>query len=80
MARYYSDENIKRLEDERGTLRQRCLQVQVSLIQHQFRNEQAGDFAKYGFGRRLFTVVRCIENTFSSISPEYDEVPTLDQT
>jgi hypothetical protein len=80
MVRYYSDEDIKILEDERAQLRSRCMQLQEHIMQHQFRNRRAEDFAKYGFLRRLSTLVRCIENAFFAIPPEFDEVPTLDQT
>jgi hypothetical protein len=80
MARYYSDENINVLEDERAHLRWRSLQLQQRFMQHQFRNGQAKEFATHGFSRRLSTLVRCIENTFFAVPPEFDEVPTLDQT
>jgi hypothetical protein len=80
MARYYSDEEIKILEDERTHLRQRLMQLQKCFMGHQLRNRQADDFAKYGFGRRLLTIVRCIENTFAAIPPEFDGVPTLYDT
>ena len=80
MARYYSDENLKLLEDERAHLRWRCQELQGRFMQHQFRNEQAKGFATHGFSRRLSTLVRCIENTFFAIPPELDEVPTLEQT
>jgi hypothetical protein len=80
MARYYSDKEIKLLEDERAHLRERRIQLQERFTRHQFRNTQADDFAKYGFGRRLLTLVRCIENTFAVIPPELEGVPTLYET
>ncbi|WOJ88779.1 hypothetical protein RZS28_13285 [Methylocapsa polymorpha] len=80
MARYYSDENIKILEDECAHLRWRSLQLQQRCMGHQFRNEQAKEFALHGFLRRLGTLVRCIENTFCAIPPELDGVPTSNQT
>lgn len=80
MAKYYSDENIKILEDERAHLRWRSLQLQQRYMAYQFRNEQAKEFALHGFSRRLGTLVRCIENTFCAIPPELDGVPTSHQT
>lgn len=80
MASYYSAENVKILEDERAQLRWRGFQLQQRFIGHRFRNEQAKEFALQGFSRRLFTLVRCIENTFYAIPPDFDGVPTLDQT
>jgi hypothetical protein len=60
-------------------LRWRCLQLQQRFLQHQFGNERAKEFAFYGFSRRLFTLVRCIENTFCAIPPDLNEIPKLDQ-
>ena len=80
MTRYYSDANIKIFEDDRAHLRWRCLQLQQRFMQHQFGNERAKEFAFHGFSRRLYTLVRCIENTFCAIPPDLDEVPTQDQT
>jgi hypothetical protein len=80
LARYYSDENIKILEDDRAHLRWRCLQLRQRFMGHQFRNEQATEFALQGFSRRLSTLVRCIENTLCTIPPDLDGIPTLDQT
>lgn len=45
MARYYSNENIKILEDDRAHLRWRSLQLQQRFTEHQFGNEQAKEFA-----------------------------------
>jgi hypothetical protein len=80
MARYYSDENIEILENERIHLRSRSLQLQQRFLEHQFRSEQAKEFALHGFSRRLSTLVRCIENTFSAVPTDLDRVPALDQT
>jgi hypothetical protein len=80
MARYYSDENIKILMDDHACLRWRSFQLQQRYMEYNFRNEQAKEFARHGFSRRLGTLVRCIDNTFCAIPPELDGVPTSHQT
>jgi hypothetical protein len=80
MAKYYSDENIRRLADERANLRWRGLQLQQRCLEYHFKNETAKEFAIQGFARRFSTLIKCIENTFCTIPPDLDGVPGLDQT
>ena len=80
MATWYSDEDTRKLGDERVSLLRRRLLIQERFLQHHFKSEEAKNFGVYGFSRRLSTLVRCIENTFSVIPPEFYGVPTLEQT
>jgi hypothetical protein len=80
MARYYTDEAIKKLEDAYADLQGRCIHLQQRCMEYKFGNEQAKEFALHGFSRRLSSLVRCIANTFRAIPPELDGVPTSDAT
>jgi hypothetical protein len=40
-----------------------------------YKSEQAAEYARHGYMRRLGTLKRCIENVFNLISPETEDVP-----
>jgi hypothetical protein len=42
---------------------------------HRFKKENAWEYANQGFMRRVGTLRRCIENVFSLIPPETEEIP-----
>ena len=80
MTRYYTDEGIEKLGDAYAGLQGRCMHLQERCMGYGFGNEQAKEFAVHGFSRRLNGLVRCIQNTFCAIPPEFEGVPTSDAT
>jgi hypothetical protein len=38
-------------------------------------HEQGAEYARHGYMRRLGTIKRCIENVFTLIPPQADEIP-----
>jgi hypothetical protein len=80
MTKYYTDEALEKLEGASADLQGRWMRLVQRCIDHQFRNAEAREFALHGFGRRMGSLVRCIDNTFSAIPPELDRVPSSDET
>jgi len=78
MTRYYTDEGLEKLGEAYFGLRGRCMHLQQRCMEFGFENAQAKEYAEHGFSRRLSGLVRCIENAFSVIPPEFEGVPASD--
>jgi hypothetical protein len=51
-------------------------ELQKRYIGRNYRNKDAREFAIHGFGRRLGTLVRCIDRVFEILPPDREDVPS----
>jgi hypothetical protein len=80
MARmYYSEKAVLDLRKKYSTVDARFNELMQRFISRDYRDERAREFATHGFPRRLKTMVRCIQNVFSIISPDRSDIPTRDE-
>lgn len=75
---YFSDETIKDLHTECDEVRAKYADLMPKFTFRKYTNEQAREYATHGFSRRLRTAVRCIENIFSALPPEREDIPNAD--
>jgi hypothetical protein len=80
MSCYYGKKALDVLEDEFATLEARRIQIVENLLNYQFANARAKEYAREGVGRRISTVARCIHNVFVLMPPNLETIPTIDET
>ena len=77
--RYYSDKDIAQINEIYAELIICRLNIQERCLAHRFGDDRAREFAIHGFGRRLSTLVRCIQKTFELVPPESDKLPASNE-
>jgi hypothetical protein len=80
MSCYYRKRALHILEDELATLEARRIRIVENLLNYQFVNARAEEYARQGVGRRISTVARCIHNVFVLLPPGLETIPTMDET
>jgi hypothetical protein len=80
MSSYYQKKALRILEDEFVTLDARRRKIVGNLLNYQFENARAEEYARHGVGRRISTVARCIHNVFELLPPSLETIPTMDET
>ena len=78
MSCYYEEKSLHILEDEFATLETRRQRIVENLLNYQFANARAEEYARHGVGRRISTVARCIHNVFGLLPPNLETIPTMD--
>jgi hypothetical protein len=58
-------EEIEKLTEKKNKLEARWTEIQTAYLKWKLSNERAKEYLKHGFLRRLGTVVRCVQNTFT---------------
>ena len=72
---FYTQENLARLWNSYGTVREKYDNLRTRYLVMSFENEQAHEFAAHGFCRRLKTLVHCIDRVFETLPPNLDRHP-----
>jgi hypothetical protein len=75
VKRYYSDEFLAQLQTKYATVSNKTDELLIAFMRQQFKNEQAREYARHGFQRRLGTLRHCIQGVFRVIPPETAKVP-----
>ncbi|HJU03839.1 MAG TPA: hypothetical protein VJ692_01715 [Nitrospiraceae bacterium] len=76
---YYHDDAIAKLAEGYRTLDAKLKNLMEAYVLRELKHPGAREYATQGFPRRLKTLMRCIENVFSKIPPERDEIPSRDE-
>jgi hypothetical protein len=58
-------EEIEKLTERKNKLESRWAEVQTTYLQWKLSNKDAKEYLEHGFLRRLGTIVRCVQNTFT---------------
>ena len=64
MKRYFTTKQLAEIRAKFKTIEGRKDRLVLKYFGYTFKNEQAREYALHGFGRRVATLARCIENTF----------------
>jgi len=73
---YFRPEDLVNLQEKLGTVERKYNRLLLAVSHnHRFEKENAWEYANQGFMRRVGTLRRCIENVFTLIPPETEEIP-----
>lgn len=73
---YFKPEDLTKFQENLDTIESRYSRLLFAFSHnHRFKKEKAWEYANQGFMRRFGTLRRCIENAFSLIPPEIEEIP-----
>jgi len=73
--RYYTKKHLEKIRQERGKIQGKSNALMMQFVSFRFANEQAGEYARHGFARRIQVLARCIKNLFKSIPAGAVKVP-----
>jgi hypothetical protein len=76
---YYSEEHIALLHETFRVLPEKSRKLAEGFLVRRYGNTQAKEYALHGFVRRLYTLGRCVENTFRILPPDLVDRPTREQ-
>jgi hypothetical protein len=77
--RFYTQEQLLDIQSKYSTIGGKADDLLLRFVEHRFSNEQAREYARQGFARRVQTIGRCIENAFNIIPPGTSEVPSKEK-
>lgn len=75
---YFDKANLRRLEDGFATVPNRAQALTVAFLARHYNSSLAREYAQHGVCRRLSTLARCIDQVYTLLPPEHDEVPPRD--
>ncbi len=76
---YYSEEAAQKLNEDLLSIRAKYRDLLEKFVRHKFECSKAEEYATHGFGRRLRVMVRCIENVFEQLPPDFSGIPDEDE-
>ena len=75
MSRYFSDEQIFKLEDELLSLPRKTQSLIEAFLLHNFLTNEGQEYAHHGIARRLGTLEYAIQRVFECLPPTLDDLP-----
>lgn len=72
---YFDENNLRRLADGLAGVAPKTNRVVEAFLGRRYASDLAKEYAHHGVIRRLTTLARCIEQIFTLLPPELDEVP-----
>jgi hypothetical protein len=72
---YLNKKQIAEIREKFSAIDGMTDQLVLRYVAHPFKNEQAREYARHGFARRLGTLRRCIQNVFRIVPPGTTRVP-----
>jgi hypothetical protein len=72
---YLKPEQLEKIEETFGEILPKYNRLLLTFSNCRFKSDQAGEYARHGYMRRLGTLRRCIENVFALVPPEMDQIP-----
>jgi hypothetical protein len=79
MASYFSAENLAKLHQGRDDVHRRFAELRERYLSRKYKRERAREYAIHGFGRRLGTLVRAVDQVYGILPPERDDIPHRDE-
>jgi hypothetical protein len=73
----YSREAVAQLIAELATITPERARLIDAIVARNYSSQQAADHARHGLARRLGTLARCVENSFSILPPDFVGLPDL---
>ena len=78
MAPYFSAENVAKLIQGREEVHKQFVELRWRYISRKYKSERAREYATHGFGRRLGTLVRAIDQVYEILPPDLEDIPERD--
>jgi len=75
---FLSQDQIKEVEEKFGTVLPKYNNLLLKLPVTRFQHGKAAEYFRHGFVRRMGTLVRCIDNVFTLIPMDTEQVPGKD--
>jgi hypothetical protein len=75
MKRYFTKAQLADIRAKFLAVEGKADRLVLRYVGHRFKNTQAGEFAHHGFGRRVGTMRRCMENVWKTVPPTTVKVP-----
>ncbi len=79
MAPYFSAEQVAELHRGREKVHEQFAELRQSYIIRKYKSDRAHEYATHGFGRRLGTLVRAIDQVYEILPPEREDIPERDE-
>lgn len=76
---YFSAEALDDLYRGVEELHEQFADLRERYMRRQFQSDGAREHADHGFGRRLSTLVRCVDRVFEILPPDRASIPTRDE-
>ncbi len=71
----YNDDDLERIYDDFRTIKERRNLLIEKFVKHKCKDNRSSEYMTQGFSRRISTLARCIDNIFSYLPPENNNVP-----
>jgi hypothetical protein len=71
----FKQETIDEMKTDVQSLTRRYHDLLAAYAKHGLKNPRAREFAVHGYPRRLSVMIQCIENVFTLIPPDSEEIP-----
>jgi hypothetical protein len=75
MAPFFSPEKLTELDEQRAKLIHQYLDLVLRFQARSYRSERGKEYALHGFGRRLEILRTAIDQVFSALPPDLEEIP-----
>lgn len=75
---FFTEDGVERMELQILEMKEKYKEILGKFVQRNYECSKAEEFAKHGYGRRLRVMVRCIENVYELLPPDYDGIPVED--
>ena len=75
MKRYFTKTQLADIREKLQGIGARTDRLVLQCTRFPFKNELAREYAHHGFGRRLGTLRRCMENVFKIVPPHTTKIP-----
>lgn len=76
---FYCEESLSELENRHAEVSQIFDTLILGYTHRSYRHDRAREHAIHGFARRLMTMKRCIDNTFSNLPPGRESSPSSEE-
>ncbi|MGH6851377.1 MAG: hypothetical protein ACREDD_13180 [Methylocella sp.] len=76
---YFAQDQLEELNRGHSKILGKFADLREKYFIRNYQNARAREYATHGFGRRLGTLVRCIDRVFEILPPDLDEIPSRDE-
>ena len=79
MARNFSEKTLAEIHQHRRKLLSQYAILQLRLQSRNYKTDRGREYASHGFGRRLGILVRAIDQVFTILPPEREDIPEREE-
>jgi hypothetical protein len=79
MACYFSAEQVAKLHQGHEDVHRQFAELRERYISRKYKSDRAREYALHGFGRRLGTLVRAIDQVYEILPPDREDIPGRDE-